>query len=426
MAEPVEAVLIGAGGRGHGAFGAFAQRYPYLLKFTAVAEPDDERRARFAQEHNIPAKRCFRTWEDMLAQPQLAPALINTSMDRMHVASTLAAIKAGYHILLEKPMAVTPQDCVRLVRSAEQAGRILAIGHVLRYAPLFSTVHDIVQSGRLGDVVTVEHKENVAFWHMAHSFVRGNWGNLERSAPMLLAKCCHDMDILVWILGRRCKRISSFGSLTQFRADRVGPEIPARCTDGCPKEPECPYSAMRQYLGTNTGWPVSAIAVDLSYESRLKALQEGPYGRCVFRCDNDVVDHQVVNMEFEGGLTVAFTMHGHSHENVRTMRYSGTRATLRAREGGEEITLHEYATGREDRIIPGNTAGGHGGGDAGLIGDFVRAVREPSGHSVRTSSRESLQSHLIAFAAEESRLLGKTVDMEEYCARMEAEVARER
>lgn len=414
--QPVEAVLLGAGGRGYEAFGAFALRNPHLLKFVAVAEPLDDRRERFARAHGLPPERCFRSWEEVLAGPQLAPALVNATMDRDHIASTLAAIRSGYHILLEKPMAVTAQDCVALVNAAEAADRVLAIGHVMRYSPFFSTLHDIVHSGRLGDVVTVEHKENVAFWHMAHSFVRGNWGNSDRSAPMILAKCCHDLDVLVWILGRRCLRVSSFGSLTHYRAERAPAGAPARCTDGCPVEPDCPYSAMRQYLGPNTGWPVSAIAVDLSYEGRLKALREGPYGRCVYRCDNNVVDHQVIHLEFEGGLTVAFTMHGHSHDNVRTMRYSGTRATLRGHEGRHEMILHDYLTGREDRINPGHAVGGHGGGDNGLVGDFVRAVRNPSSASVRTSCRESLESHLIAFAAEEARTTGAIINMEKYRA----------
>jgi len=328
----MEAVMVGAGSRGYAAYGAYALRHPHEIKFVAVAEPFDEKRERFAASHGIPPERCFRSWEDLLEGRQIATALVNCTMDAHHVPSTMAALKAGYHVLLEKPMATTPGDCLRLVRAAEGSRRILQICHVLRYTSFFSTLYDIVNSGRLGEIVTVEHKENVAYWHMAHSFVRGNWRRTDTSSPMLLSKCCHDLDILSWVIGRRCKRVSSFGSLTHFRPDRAGPEIPERCTDGCPIEQECPYSAMKQYLGPHIGWPVSVISVDTSYEARLEAIKTGPYGRCVYRCDNDVVDHQVVNMEFEGGLTVSFTMHGHSHENCRTMRYSGTKATLRGHE----------------------------------------------------------------------------------------------
>ena len=421
MNNAIEAVLVGAGSRGYDAYGSYALHHPDKIKFVAVAELIPERRERFAEAHQIPSERCFNSWEEMMEGEQLAPALVNCTMDRIHVDSTLAALSTGYHVLLEKPMATNAHDCVRLVQAAEKNERMLQICHVLRYAPFFSTLYDIVQSGRIGEVITVEHKENVAFWHMAHSFVRGNWGNTANSSPMILAKCCHDLDIFVWVLGRRCMRISSFGTLTHFRSDNIGANIPERCTEGCPIESDCLYSAPRQYLGENTGWPVSVISVDNSYEARLEALNTGPYGRCVYHCDNDVVDHQVINMEFEGGLTVAFTMHGHSHDNCRTMRYSGTKATLRAHEGEGELVVHDYLTGREEVVPPVYRGGGHGGGDTGLMGAFVEALRNPDSE-VLTSCRNSLESHLIAFAAEKSRLEGHIVDMEAYRKQLEVEM----
>ena len=424
MPQPVEAVLVGAGNRGRDAYGAYALRYPHQIKFIAVAEPIAERREKFARDHHIPRERQFASWEDLYAQGQLAPALVNCTMDRDHVASTLPALELGYHVLLEKPMAATPHDCVRLVRAAERAGRILQICHVLRYTPFFTTLYETVQSGCLGDVMTVDHRENVAYWHMAHSFVRGNWRNSRTSSPMILAKCCHDLDILVWVLGSRCLRLASFGSLTLFRSDRVGPEIPERCTDGCPIEQECPFYAPRLYLTEYTGWPVSVISLDMSLEARLKALQEGPYGRCVYRCDNDVVDHQVIAMEFEREVTVTFTMHGHSHQEGRTMRYDGSRGTLRGATAEDELIVYDHVSGRQDVIRPGQSAGGHGGGDTGLMNAFVAAVRNPH-REVLSSARASLQSHLLAFAAEEARLTGCVVDVTEYAHRIEAEVAAE-
>ncbi len=424
MPQPVEAVLVGAGNRGRDAYGAYALRYPHQLKFIAVAEPIAERREKFARDHHIPPERQFASWEDLYAQGQLAPALVNCTMDRDHVASTLPALELGYHVLLEKPMASTPHDCVRLVRAAERAGRILQICHVLRYTPFFVTLYETVQSGRLGDVMTVDHRENVAYWHMAHSFVRGNWRNSRTSSPMILAKCCHDLDILVWVLGSHCLRLASFGSLTLFRSDRAGPEIPERCTDGCPIENDCPFYAPRLYLTEYTGWPVSVISLDMSLEARLKALQEGPYGRCVYRCDNDVVDHQVIAMEFERNVTVTFTMHGHSHQEGRTMRYDGSRGTLRGTTIEDELIVYDHVSGRKEAIRPGQIAGGHGGGDTGLMNAFVAAVRNPH-REVLSSARASLQSHLLAFAAEEARLTGRVVDMTEYTQRIEAEVMAE-
>jgi len=418
--KPVEMALLGAGNRGTFAYGAYAKLNPHMVRFVAVAEPDPTRRERFAKEHRIPPERCFSSWEDLVARPQLAEALLNATMDQTHVASTLAALSAGYHVLLEKPMATTPEDCVRLVQAAERTGRILQVCHVLRYTRFWSILHDLIRSGRLGQVVTVNHRENVAYWHMAHSFVRGNWRSAASSAPMILAKCCHDMDILYWNLGSPVRRLSSFGRLSHFRADQAPKGAPERCTDGCPVQEECPFYAPRLYLREDlTGWPVNVISDDLSMEGRLKALREGPYGRCVYRCDNDVVDHQVVNMECEDGITIAFTMHGHSHDNVRTVRYDGTRATLRASEATDEIILYDHLTGNEERIRPGAVMGGHGGGDTGVMNAFVATLREP-GREPLTSARASLESHLMAFAAERARLEGGVVDMAAYRAEIEA------
>lgn len=413
MRSPVEAVLIGAGGRGARAYGAYALRHPDRLKIVAVAEPDPERRDRFARGHEIPGENVFHGWEDMMARPQIAPALINTTMDQMHLDSSLAALDAGYDVLLEKPMATSAADCVRIVQAAEDAGRLLQICHVLRYTPFFRKLKSLLASGALGDLVTVMHSEHVAYWHIAHSYVRGNWRNSEFATPMLLSKSCHDLDILVWMLGRRCKRVASFGELRHFRPENAPPGAPDRCTDGCPVESECPHYAPRLYFDVPQSSSFArAISNDPSLEARMTALREGPYGRCVFRCDNNVVDHQVVMMEFEDGVTVSFTMEGHSHDNVRAMRYSGTRATVRGHTGFNQLRLHDYVSGGEERLVPESVKGGHGGGDWGLMEAFVDAVqgrRDPE-----TSARNSLESHLIGYAAEHARVTGTVVEMDEF------------
>ena len=419
MPRPIEMMLIGAGNRGTFAYGGFAERNPHRVRFVAVAEPDDARRERFASEHGIRKDRCFRSWEEALSRPQLAPAALNATMDQSHLTSTLATLAAGYDCRLEKPMATTPVDCMRLVQAAERRGRVLQICHVLRYTPFWGTLHDILASGRLGQVITVTHHENVAYWHMAHSFVRGNWRSAESSAPMILAKCCHDMDILRWNLGSPARRLSAFGRLTHFTPAMAPEGAPERCTDGCPAEDTCPFYAPRRYLREDlTGWPVNVITLDLSQEGRLQALREGPYGRCVYHCDNDVVDHHSVSMELEDGTTVSFVMHGHSHDNVRTMRYDGSLATLRASEASHEITIYDHVTGNEETVRPGEAHGGHGGGDSGVMNAFVAALTGDESQ-VLTSARESLESHLMAFAAEEARVAGELIDMAAYRERIE-------
>jgi predicted dehydrogenase len=468
MSQPIDAVMVGAGNRGYQAYGPYALAHPDEIRFTAVVEPHAERRRRFAEAHAIPKERQFHTWEDLYARGQIAQALVNCTLDRMHLDSTLPALELGYDVLLEKPMANTLEGNVRLVRAAERHDRLLMICQVLRYTPFFSTLHDIVASGRLGDVITVEHRENVVYWHMAHSFVRGNWRDSQIESPMILAKCCHDMDILFWNLGP-VTRLSSFGSLIHFRAENAPPGAPERCLDGCPVADDCPWYAPRLYLELTPlmrvarrssdvverlgatlaldhpsltdaacrlipavdaaldyrGWPVCVISEDTCPEARQRALETGPYGRCVYRCDNDVVDHQIVNMEFESGTTGVLVMHGHAHEEARTMRFDGTRATLRGKFAygmDDSIEIHDHLTGRVERIAPRRDVGGHGGGDEGMMAAFVRALRDPTtarGTRSTTTAREALESHLMAFAAEEARLNGTVVSMDDFRRRAE-------
>jgi predicted dehydrogenase len=424
MAKPLEIVVVGAGGRGMYAYASYALRHPDQIRIVGVAEPDPIRRGRMAELHDLDDDRCFVTWEDLMAKGQLGEAAIITTQDQLHVEPAVAAMGAGYDVLLEKPMAHTLEGCMRLVQESERRGRVLQICHVLRYAPFWRQLHAILDAGVLGDIITVEHRENVAYWHMAHSFVRGNWRNKALSSPMILAKCCHDLDVLVWNLPSRVKRLSSVGSLL-------------RCVDNCPIEPQCPFSAIGIYLDyertfpdaraelTAAGldgeapdtWPFNVISPDRSRKGRLRAIQEGPYGRCVYRCDNDVVDHQSVLLELENGTSVNMIMHGHSNQEHRSMRYDGTRATLRARalEPGEiEINYHG---GKTERILVDSGELGHGGGDEGIMADFVRVLRGEI--APLTTARVSLESHLLAFAAEEARLTGQVIDMVSYRAHAE-------
>ena len=412
------AIMVGAGLRGGIAYGPYAVEHPEELEFVAVAEPDPRRRAMFATAHDIPPERQFTSWEDVLGGPQQADAVFNMTQDQMHYESTVAALQAGYHVLLEKPMTNTLAETVHLVQLAEQQGVHMQICHVLRYAPFFVKLNEILRSGRLGEIMTVEHRENVVYWHMAHSFVRGNWRNLASSSPMILAKCCHDMDLLYWNMSQPVQRLQSFGSLRHYRPENAPEGATLRCTDGCPVD--CKYDARKLYLNMeNSGFIVQALNSDLSLEGRRQALETGWYGRCVYHCDNDVVDNQTVNMEFADGTTVLLVMHGHSYEEGRTMRYDGTRATLRGRftYGGERMEIHDHKTGLMEEVAIAASDSGHGGGDSRIVASFLRALDGDT--SGTTTARESLESHLMAFAAEQSRLDGTVIDMEAYRAAAE-------
>lgn len=450
MTKPLKAILFGAGARGAESYGPYAIAHPDQIQFVAVAEPRTSRRETFAALHSIPEEGCFETWQQALEKEFPADVVINCTQDQMHAGSSIPALKAGFDMLLEKPIAHSLEDAISIVQAAEQAGRYLQICHVLRYTDFFNKIKSLLDENRLGQVITISHRENVAAWHMAHSFVRGNWRREDLSSPMILAKCCHDLDLLTWFTGETPQSLSSFGSLVHFKPENAPPGAPPRCTDGCPVEKSCPFYAPAIYIDlvpfkfalsqskiplykivgsqslkrpkviqaiskviprlrelTNyQGWPRSVVSDHPgNEEALLKALREGPYGRCVYYCDNDVVDHQDVTMEFPSGITANLTMHGHSHEEGRTLRIDGTHASLLAKFSFHRsfIEIHDHRSMEIEFFDFPSTVEqvGHGGGDAGIMRDFVQNVRDRQ--SSYNSARESLESHYMAFAAEQSR-----------------------
>lgn len=418
MSTPVTLAVIGAGNRGGEAYAGWCLKHPDRARVVAVADPRAERREAVGDRHAIPPGRRYASWEELLGQPRLADGVIIATPDRMHVEPALRAMELGYDILLEKPIAPTREELLRVARAAEhllrERGGSVTVAHVLRYTPFFSTLKRLLDQGRIGRLVSVQYTENVGYWHFAHSYVRGNWRREETSSPMILAKSCHDMDMIRWLVGSPWSRIASFGSLLHFRPENAPQGAPERCTDGCPASEHCPFDAVRFYvenLAGWDGWPVSVITGDLTREGRLKALREGPYGRCVYRCDNDVVDHQVAAIEFEGGVTAAFTVSGFTEENTRTLKLMGTRGEIRGHLEKGEIEVRSFlpagAKGAGHERVQVQPGAGHAGGDEGLMEAFVRRLaarregRVPE--EALTSLDESLESHMMAFAAEEAR-----------------------
>ncbi|OPA80498.1 oxidoreductase [Paenibacillus selenitireducens] len=417
--KKVRVALIGAGLRGVN-YLDYALQHPHELEVVAVAEPVAERRNSFKAKHGIADDMCFEHWDAFFAEPKLADAVLICTQDKQHFEPTMKALEAGYHVLLEKPMSPDARECMLMGEKASQMNRVFSICHVLRYTNFFSTIRELLQRGTIGQLMSIQHNENVGYWHQAHSFVRGNWRRKDESSPMILAKSCHDLDILLWLADAECVRVSSFGSLSHFKADQAPEGAPLRCLDGCPVADECLYYAPKQYLTSDTNWPTSAISDDLSYEARYRALQEGPYGRCVYHCDNDVVDHQVVNLEFANSVTAAFTMSAFTRDVSRTLKLMGTKGEIRGAMEKNEIEIIHFGSGKVERISFEDMGGhvGHGGGDMGLVKDFLRLVREDGKSQGLTSAHHSVQSHLMAFAAEQSRVDGNSITLQDFAQQL--------
>ena len=414
--RPVTAVLIGAGGRGR-TYANYALSHPDKLRMVGVAEPIEATRTDFASKHNIPAENVFASWEDVFARDKLADAVFICTQDKMHFEPTMTAIKKGYDILLEKPISPIPEECFKLAKEAAARGVRVIVCHVLRYTPFFTGIKKVIESGEIGNIVSITHNENVGFMHHAHSFVRGHWRNTAESSPMILAKSCHDTDIIQWLIGKKCIRLSSFGSLKHFNKENCPKNAPARCTDGCPHD--CAYDARKWYMldGPNSeiakGWfgPAATKIVDPTHDQIMDALKTGPYGRCVYQCDNDVVDHQVTNMEFEDGITVAFTMCSFTHDISRSIKVMGTKGEIRGHMEKNSIIVHDFLTSTEKEIntTPEEGHAGHGGGDTAMMQAFCDYINGCYEGNSLSEIGVSADNHMISFAAEESRLAGGKV-----------------
>jgi predicted dehydrogenase len=413
--------IIGAGSRGLDTFGECIRQNPEQGKVVAVAEPREVFRNKAVEQHNIRPENVFSDWRELLARPKLADAVIITTTDRFHVEPAIAAAEKKYDILLEKPMAPTPEECLKVFNAIQKNNVTFAVCHVLRHAPYYEKIKQIIDEGMLGEICTIQHMEGVCWWHQAHSYVRGNFSNEGRSSFMLLAKSCHDIDLLSWWVGKKCLNVSSFGHLKHFRAENQPAGAADRCMD-CPlADGKCPYSAKKFYferLHTDQHcWPLNVVIQEFTDEALERALREGPYGRCVYRCDNDVVDHQVVNLEYENNITASFTMTAFAPSGRKT-RVMGSHGYL---EGDENIIrVLNYATEKwteyDVNKLATDLTGGHGGGDQQLIQAFINALRSGNPNYIRTGPEVTLETHLIVFAAEKSRREKRVVNMDEMYA----------
>ncbi|MFC4565725.1 Gfo/Idh/MocA family protein [Nocardiopsis mangrovi] len=416
---PVRVMIVGAGSRG-GSYAEWIRRHPDVARVVAVAEPRARYREPLADAHGVPEEARFADWREAAAQPRLADAALVCTLDDAHLEPALALADRGYHLLVEKPLAQTRADCEAIVAAARRNDVLLGVCHVLRYAPYTRVLKDIVDSGRIGSIVSVDHVEPVGFWHQAHSYVRGNWRSTDRAAPMLLAKSCHDLDWLRHVVGRDAVSVSSFGSLKHFRRDQAPAGAGERCLS-CAIEPGCAYSAPRIYgrfvAEGRTGWPLDVLTPEPTAESVTEALRVGPYGRCVYSCDNDVVDHQVVALEFDGGATATFTMAAFNRGRPRQTSLFGTLGEVYC--DGDRITVYDFLSDSTEEIDVatannGLIDSGHGGGDSGLLASFLPAVAAGDPSMVATSGEDALRSHVLVFAAEQARLEGRVVALAEH------------
>lgn len=421
MRIPIPILLIGAGQQGARAYASYALRRPEDMQVVALVEPDEERCHRVAASHKIPHKRRFYRWQDLLTAPQLADIAIVTTPDHIRVPIIQSLLEIGYHVMVETPMTLNPIDCLRLLGIAHHARGKLLLSHPLRHTAFYRALHDIVHSGRLGNVISYKHERLIPFWRTGHQFVRNpNWQWDDN--PMMMLEGIHEFDLMQWIIDDRVERISSVGSLRDFVPDNAPMENlpPLHCVDDCPIEAECPFSAIGTYVERRfqnmpqKGFPHSAVAEgDESQSAMVQAVEESVWGDCVYHANTSLIDNQSVMLKTSKGINASLTLKGHSIRDQRLISIDGSKGSVQAEFIGVDshLTFYDYATKQENTIQFRIGDNGHGG-EHGSMGNLVRMMRgevEPL-----TLIEDVIGAHLLAFAAEEARISEQVINFNDF------------
>ena len=415
--------VIGCGGRGK-CYSSYMKKQPDKYKLVAICDQNIEKLEYSKKTFDIPEENCFLDEKEFFSEKR-ADLLVLSTPDRAHVRQALIALELGYHILLEKPISSDKEELKKLLEAQEKSGKVVLVCHVLRYSPTFCKVKELLDSGIIGELKLMESIEQVSWWHQAHSFVRGNSRNESLQSSMIMQKCCHDLDLIQNYVGAKCKTVYSVGDLSFFNKQNKPENTPDNCGT-CRLKMTCPYSAEYNYIQRwkdkgcpPNQWPFNFLTNDypLTEEKLRKAYENGPYGRCVFSCDNDVVDNQHVLMTFENGVKATLTMTAFTAGHGRIMTFHGTLGEIKFYGDDREDAIHLLVYGKDpvvfsvNDLVSGNTGYDHGGGDYVLCQQLYDMI--VGNRKATTSLQASVESHLIAIAAEESRKSGKPINLHE-------------
>jgi predicted dehydrogenase len=409
---PLRITVIGAGIRGTSlARKLSSSEFP--TQVIAVAEPDSERRSTFAQEYALPEEAQFSSWQAFADSSLVCDAVIIATMDNQHTGPAVACLQRGCHILIEKPLADTFAGCQSIVTTQKEAGLVVSVCHTLRFMDAFRRIKQIVDDGVLGQLIHIEHMEAIGHHRFTHNYVRGRWSREEDNAFLLLHKCCHDLDFLAWLVGSPCSRVSSFGALTYFRPSNAPLGSGKRCLQDCQIAENCPYSALRVYVDNDLTDRLPDLGKIDTRQDRLEAVKYSPFGVCVWQAGNNVVDHQVVSMEFTNGTTANCTLSAYAAFHGRRTTIQGTWAELIFSEADHSITIKKFSESELEHIdLPRINA--YHPEDQEIVDNWLSKVFDPFSQRMNVDASEAMGTLAIVFAAERSRKTGNIIEMAEY------------
>jgi hypothetical protein len=407
---PVRLAAIGLGNRTT-KYLNYLLDHPQQGRLVAIVEPNPDRMAEIKSLFGVASDHCFSSTESFFSEKRDVDAVIIGTPDKTHYQIAMDAIRKGYHCLLEKPIATTARECMEVAEAAKKAGVLVCVCYVLRYHPYYQKIKDVLDSGELGPIISGSHIENVGIDRMTHSYVRGIFSNSKKSTPLILEKCCHDIDMLIWLMNKHVTKVSSFGALSWFKAENAPEGSCERCID-CKIEQDCPFSAVDLYQRRKEWISNFVVPNGETLDDVIEnELREGRYGRCVYHCDNDVADHQTVGLEMSGGVTIGMSIETLTRHDDRATKINCAFGEVFA--GGNSITVTHFSRSREEKFNFSETLNMplHGNADLKIIEDFLQAVRDPQNHKLRSPIEEALESHIVCFKIEESRQTGKTIEL---------------
>ena len=392
--------VVGLGGRASAYLSALQELYPNEHQVVAVADPDPVKQARARNDYGLQDNQIFDTDLDLMEQPRLSDVAIVATQDKLHLRDIRGLLAKGYDLILEKPVATTLEELQEIAAVSKSfPDQMVAVCHVLRHTVFFGEIRRILESGRFGPVVSIQHNENIGYYHFAHSYVRGPWNNSETSGPLTLTKSCHDMDILLYLLGNtHCQQISSYGALSIFNRDHYDPATMAPMCVDCPQNESCAFSAPKLY----SSGKIKSVVFDLSSVDKVREnLGTSPYGRCVYHCDNNVVDHQSTAIKFDNGVTATFNLSAFSAKVNRSLKIMCQFGEIRAIEKPYLIETTDFRTDETTVTELDIRDRGHGGGDKAFVKDFMESYLH--GVPFNSTLEQAIESHAMALLAEESR-----------------------
>lgn len=414
MDKKLTVAILGCGVRGE-CYADAMLIFPDWYKIVALCDPDSNQIKKTHDALGLADTLDF-TDVELFFEEKRADLLVIATPDRDHIPQAVRAMNLGYHLLLEKPISDSREQLQLLLDTQKRTERKVSVCHVLRYGKGYLKCAEILQSGVLGKLYAIDHSERVAYWHWAQAYVRGYCADIKLSHPSILAKCCHDLDLIQSYVGAKCKSVTSVGNLCYFKPENAPEGSADRCVD-CAYVDTCAYSAKRIYVDSwiDAGkpefqWPWNKVypAFPLTKDGLEEGIKTSMYGACAYKCHVDMVDHQMVQMTFENGVHASLKMVFGATPPGRRMTFFCTLGELQFDERTDTIEIMPF--GKEKKVINlkdiviGGGQMGHGGGDLELIRSLYN---ELVGNALeRTSLAESIESHLMGIAAEESRKEG--------------------